>query len=308
GVPTEELCARWQALGHFYTFSRNHNAIHLPPQWPYLWDQVARVTRRVGHLKYSLLDYYNTLFFRAHTLGGTVLDPVWMHFGDEQETWELEEQFMVGDAILVSPVMHEGATSVSVYLPRAVWYDLMTPGAVLLGRGHRRSLDARLPENPIHVHVRGGSILPRRDTAGIMNTADWQQRPVQYHVFTGDDGAATGSLFLDDGLDVEAGREALEVTLRAALKSRSFQFVARPTQSNYSAAQTMPLEAVVVTFVDTTEELCDSEGLTGSVNNRPKADLDFTTEYFAHTRVCQLTVRDLGVSVSDSLVLDLQWN
>jgi len=51
GDTDEELCARWQALGAFYTFSRNHNSHGSIDQFPYLWDSVADVTRQTLRIR-----------------------------------------------------------------------------------------------------------------------------------------------------------------------------------------------------------------------------------------------------------------
>lgn len=42
-------------------------------QDPGMWPQVAQVTRESLHIRYTLLPYLYTLFYRAHTRGGTVI-------------------------------------------------------------------------------------------------------------------------------------------------------------------------------------------------------------------------------------------
>ncbi|NXV53115.1 MGA protein, partial [Uria aalge] len=76
---TEELCRRWMQVGAFYPFSRNHNTEKCTPQDPAVFgaDSVlVKSSKRYLTIRYTLLPYLYTLFYRAHTRGDTVMRPV----------------------------------------------------------------------------------------------------------------------------------------------------------------------------------------------------------------------------------------
>ncbi|KIH42244.1 hypothetical protein ANCDUO_27773, partial [Ancylostoma duodenale] len=54
---TEEMCLRWQQLGAFHTFMRNHNAIRQKPQDPAEWASVAAATKKANLFRYKYLPY-----------------------------------------------------------------------------------------------------------------------------------------------------------------------------------------------------------------------------------------------------------
>ncbi|KAK6031008.1 hypothetical protein OSTOST_02848 [Ostertagia ostertagi] len=56
--------------------------------------------------------------------GGTVVRPLFYEFPKDLETHDLGHQFLWGSSMLVAPVLHQGATSVNVYLPENDWYSL----------------------------------------------------------------------------------------------------------------------------------------------------------------------------------------
>ncbi|XP_076682895.1 lysosomal alpha-glucosidase isoform X2 [Andrena cerasifolii] len=77
GNTTAALCNRWMQLGAFYPFSRNHNSDDTIEQDPVaMGDLVVKSSKRALTIRYWLLPYLYTLFYRAHTFGETVVRPL----------------------------------------------------------------------------------------------------------------------------------------------------------------------------------------------------------------------------------------
>jgi lysosomal alpha-glucosidase len=195
GNTTMELCARWMQLGSFYPFSRNHNDKPSIPQEPYVFGKAfVEMTVDLLAVRYSLLNYYYTLFAQVHLFGGTVVKPLFFEFNDPNLE-DLDTQFMVGKSLLVSPILEEGARTRVAYFPgQDNWYDFYK-GTFLTKGGATMSLYA--PLNFIPVHIRGGTIIPKQFPA--MTTTELRQNPFEVLVALNATNYATGELILDDG-------------------------------------------------------------------------------------------------------------
>ncbi|GAB9477611.1 Family 31 glycoside hydrolase, partial [Globisporangium polare] len=160
GTTTEELCARWTALGSFYPFARNHNNLEAQPQETYVWESVAAIGRKFIGLRYRLLPYIYTLGYQAHVTGAPIARALFYEFPGDATTHSspvADNQFMMGNALLVTPVLTKGATSVTGYLPAGTWYSIFDYSAIA-STGQSVTWNVKLDDMPIH--IRGGSILP----------------------------------------------------------------------------------------------------------------------------------------------------
>ncbi|KAM5303746.1 maltase-glucoamylase-like isoform 1-T1 [Glossophaga mutica] len=194
-----EMCARWMQLGAFYPFSRNHNTIGTRRQDPVSWDDAfVNISRSVLQTRYALLPYLYTLMHLAHSQGSTVVRPLLHEFVLDRVTWDIDRQFLLGPAFLVSPVLEPNARNVTAYFPRARWYDYHT-GVDTGARGEWKSLSA--PLDHINLHVRGGYILPWQVPA--LNTHMSRQQFMGFKVALDDKGTAEGWLFWDDGQSID---------------------------------------------------------------------------------------------------------
>lgn len=133
---TEELCARWVALAAVaYPFARSHSDLHSSRQEPYLWDSVAEAARNTLGVRYMLLSHFYTLHRTAHEQGTPVMRPLWLNYPEDASTHRMDRQVMVGDALLVSPVLEQGARSVKAYFPGGTtWYDMFDEAACIDAR------------------------------------------------------------------------------------------------------------------------------------------------------------------------------
>ncbi|CAH1773121.1 unnamed protein product [Owenia fusiformis] len=204
-TPTPELCGRWMQLGAFYPYSRNHNHESPPPQDPgYFGEEVARMSREALETRYSLLPYLYTLFERAHTTGSAVVRGIMYEWPDDKEALAIDEQFMWGPSLLISPILYEKQTYLKLYVPKGRWYDFYS-GGVMPYSGDFYSMEVN-STTKIPLHIRGGSILPTQEPANNthfsrMNTfglkvalSDWDDAL---------DGMASGQLMWDDGQSID---------------------------------------------------------------------------------------------------------
>ncbi|XP_003791606.1 maltase-glucoamylase, intestinal [Otolemur garnettii] len=200
-----EMCVRWMQLGAFYPFSRNHNTIGTRRQDPVSWNATfEEISRRVLQTRYTILPYLYTLMHQAHTEGTTVVRPLLHEFVSDQVTWDIDGQFLLGPAFLVSPVLELNARNVTAYFPRARWYDYYT-GVDINARGEWKTLPASLDH--INLHVRGGYILPWQEPA--LNTHLSRQKFIGFKVALDDNETAEGWLFWDDGQSIDTYEKGL---------------------------------------------------------------------------------------------------
>ncbi|XP_047550341.1 probable maltase-glucoamylase 2 [Lutra lutra] len=194
-----EMCVRWMQLGAFYPFSRNHNTIGTRRQDPVAWNSTFEMfSRKVLQTRYTLLPYLYTLMHKAHVEGSTVIRPLFHEFTNDNETWDIDRQFMLGPALLISPVLESNTFAIPAYFPKAHWYDYSTESGNV-STGEWKILDA--PLDHINLHIRGGYILPWQEPA--MNTQASRQKFMGLIVALDDNGKAEGQIFWDDGQSID---------------------------------------------------------------------------------------------------------
>lgn len=116
-------------LAAFTPFYRNHNVLAAIPQEPYVWDSVKAATIKASGARYTLLPYWYTLFAQAHFKGIPVVRALFFEFPHDPTLLSVSNQFLVGDSILVTPVVQPNVSTVSGLFPdgkNTIWRDWWT--------------------------------------------------------------------------------------------------------------------------------------------------------------------------------------
>ena len=198
GDTTEELCTRWMQLGAFYPFCRNHNALHSKGQAPVEFSETAQKNMRDAlRVRYFYLPYLYTLFVSSHLSGTTVARGVFMEFPNDEVALSIDEQFMWGSDLLISPVLEQGASTLRMYLPKAYWYSLYGSFGKKIESQGQWITNTNVTLSDMFLHARGGSILPTQHPH--MTVAQTKKSPVALIISPDSNGLAIGTLYWDDG-------------------------------------------------------------------------------------------------------------
>uniref|UniRef100_A0A8C5SKE3 Glucosidase alpha, neutral C n=1 Tax=Laticauda laticaudata TaxID=8630 RepID=A0A8C5SKE3_LATLA len=197
GNPEPELLVRWYQAGALQPFFRGHANMKTKRREPWLFGKKnTKIIREAINERYSLLPYLYTLFYQAHSMAEPVMRPLWVEFPKELETFGIEDEYMLGSALLVHPVSAPKISTVNVFLPgpQEIWYDFRKFRRL---EGHG-ILKIAVTLNNIPVFQRGGTIIPLKISVG--KSTEWMiDVPYELHAALDDKGCATGKLYLDDG-------------------------------------------------------------------------------------------------------------
>ena len=290
---TEELCARWIELGAFYPFSREHNDLHSKPQELYLWPSVTEAAQKALKMRYQLLPYLYTQFSHAYFEGQTVARALWFNFPTDSTAHTIEEQFMLGAGILISPVLSEGSTSVNAYFSCGLWYKFSDLSLDVDASAGSLWKEIETPLTSTNVHIRGGNIIPTQDYA--LTTVAARETPFTLIVALCPGGMAEGKLFFDDGEQVEI-KEYLQMSYEASYSSGKGTFTAKPVANTYKAANDFKVNKIVIVGKNI---IAPKSAMISGVQLE-------SSQYVYDNTIKSLSFVNLGISVSHAI--SLEWN
>lgn len=194
GNADEKLFARWMMLGAFSPFFRGHSMINSRDSEPWSYgEKVEEISRNFMKLRYRLLPYLYSLFYEASQNGLPINRSLAIDYSFDNRVYDhrYQNQYLFGPSVLVAPV-ESSKDLVKVYLPQGEWYELFTD-KYFTGN---QEIVADCPMEQLPVYVKGSSIIPMREKAGV-NTRDTGD-VLEIHLYKGKD---TNSfvLYEDDG-------------------------------------------------------------------------------------------------------------
>lgn len=152
-----ELMVRWMQAGALLPFFRNHSAINSAYQEPWRYaPKYEGLLRDAIELRYRLMPYLYSCFAECAFEGKPIVRPLFTAEPGNPHLRSIDDCFLVGDDLLVAPILHEAALRRTVYLPEGDWYNFHTNERY--SGGQLINVEAPLDTLPIFIHT--GTTFP----------------------------------------------------------------------------------------------------------------------------------------------------
>jgi alpha-glucosidase len=203
-APEPELLNRWIQNGIFHPRFTIHSwnsdkTVNVP--WMYKSDVDS--IRDTMKLRIKLTPYLYSLLYKAHDAYEPLLRPTFYNFPDDVETYIENDEFMLGNELLVGSVIEAGAITRTLYLPdnELGWWDFYS--RKIYGGG--KTITVNAPYEHGALFIRMGSIIPMNSAAISFKTKSADERTLV--VYAPKEGNLDGFLYEDDGFtnDYEKG-------------------------------------------------------------------------------------------------------
>ncbi|MGC8621837.1 MAG: glycoside hydrolase family 31 protein [Caldisphaera sp.] len=149
GKPSEELYIRWLQAGIMISHVRAHGNSEREP-----WKYNEEITKKMIKLRYKLLPYIYSESIRSIKEETPLIRPLFFE-NDDPNTYNIDDEFYLGNSLLVAPIMEKGGKR-KVYLPEGYYIEFFSNKYFEGGKWYNLSYD--LDEFPLFVKL--NSIIP----------------------------------------------------------------------------------------------------------------------------------------------------
>jgi len=195
GRANGELLVRSYQVSFLAPFCRNHKVIDGYDGEPWRFGQhYEDIIRKYLKLRYQLLPFLYTTLEEAHRTGVPLFRPLMLNYQDDPNTYNLDDQFMIGNDLLVAPIVKPDVTRRLVYLPKGDWYDYWT------NKKHEggKMISVEAPLETVPMFVRAGAIIPTWPE--MKYVGEKPADPITFNIYPDKNGSAAATLYEDDGL------------------------------------------------------------------------------------------------------------
>ena len=203
--PTGELFARWIQLGVFHPFCRVHSSGDHGDQEPWVFgNTVTDIVRKFIEIRYQLLPYLYTTFWRYANEGIPILKSLVLFDQKDPHTHYRNDEFIFGEKILVCPILEANSKGRRMYIPKGRWYNFWD-NTIITG-GEEIWVDADLDSMPIF--IKEGAIIPKYPIQQYVGEKVIEQLELDLYY---KEGKEISEVYEDahDGYDYKKGRYSL---------------------------------------------------------------------------------------------------
>lgn len=149
-----ELYIRWSQVGLLCSLARYHGVSPREP-W-YFGEQAVEIVRRYSQLRYQWLPQLLALGCEAEDSGLPLMRHLALVFEGDPFVHTIDDQFMLGESIMIVPVLEPEQQQRSVYLPAGRWYSLHDRN----WHEGQRVITVDITLDDIPLFIREGAMIP----------------------------------------------------------------------------------------------------------------------------------------------------
>lgn len=205
---SRDLLLRWLALGVFTPLMRNHSAKGTREQEFYQFEDASDFESVIS-VRYRLIPYIYSEYMKAALDDEMMFKPLAFVYPDDDIAVQIEDQMMLGNEVMITPVYTQNAQGRFVYLPEDMMFvKFMGDGSIYIEKMEKGSHYISVTLNEVPLFIRENKCIPLATKAE--STADIDEDNL---TLIGYDGAEY-RLYNDDGIHKDYDNKSHYSTLK----------------------------------------------------------------------------------------------